>query len=65
VNSYLNTWLRIPMRTNSWLGNNLARKATFYAGAIEANIRSWRLGQWIGGQAADEIYREPDYAAAQ
>ncbi len=64
INSYLNTFLRLPVGTNSWLGNNLARKAMFYAGAIEANIRSWRLGQWIGGQAAEELYREPDYATA-
>jgi len=42
------------MRFNSSLQDRLIPKLVFYYGALEANIRAWRLGQWIGNEATEQ-----------
>jgi RHS repeat-associated protein len=54
LNSYFNSFLRLPTELNSSLGNRLIPKLQFYMGAFEALTRSWRLGWWTGQQILDE-----------
>jgi RHS repeat-associated protein len=55
VNSYFNSFLRLPATLNSALGNRLVPKLQFYLGAFEAVTRSWCFGWWTGKQVESEI----------
>jgi RHS repeat-associated protein len=59
VNSYLNSFLRLPMEFNSALGNRWGPKLQFYVGAFEALRRSWKFGNWIGDKIVADSPREP------
>jgi RHS repeat-associated protein len=48
VQSYANTFLRLPSATNTALGNRVIPKAVFYYGAGRALVRSWQFGWWAG-----------------
>ena len=54
INSYANTWLRLPLETNSSLGAWGVRKVVFYYGAARAVVKSWQLGWWVGNKAIEE-----------
>jgi hypothetical protein len=58
INSYLNSFLRLPMEFNSALGNRWGPKLQFYIGAYEALRRSWKFGNWIGEKAIGDTPRE-------
>jgi len=58
INSYLNSFLRLPMEFNSALGNRWGPKLQFYVGAVEALGRSWKFGNWIGEKAIADTTRE-------
>jgi hypothetical protein len=50
VNSYLNTFLRLPMELNRNMGVLGLNKMVFYYGAARALITSWGVGQWFGNK---------------
>jgi RHS repeat-associated protein len=54
INSYANTFLRLPMEFNSALGNRVWPKLQFYIGAGSALRRSWQLGTWMGEKAIED-----------
>ena len=54
INSYANSWLRLPLRFNSALGDRLAPKLLFYLGAEEAVRRSGQFGVWFGHNILDD-----------
>lgn len=62
INSYANTWLRLPMRFNSELGDRLVPKLLFYLGAEEAVRRSGQFGVWLGHQLVGDDDTEPTNA---
>lgn len=64
LNGYWNTFLRLPSSFNSSLGARLAPKVAFYVGALEATIRSFKLGWGIGEDATTLPEDEPQPAAA-
>jgi hypothetical protein len=57
INSFMNTFLRLPMEFNSALGARLVPKLIFYHGAFEALKMSWRLGKWVGTAAVQSEAR--------
>ncbi len=59
INSYANTFLRLPAEFNSSLGNRLIPKLTFYVGALEANIRALRFGERVGDEIVDSALATP------
>ncbi len=54
INSYLNSFLRIPKTLNSSIGDFTVRKVVFYYGAARALITSWGAGQWLGHKIVDQ-----------
>lgn len=59
INSYANTFLRLPSGFNSSLQNRVIPKLAFYVGALEANIRAARVGLHVGDEITDSALATP------
>jgi RHS repeat-associated protein len=64
-NGFWNTWLRLPMVTNSWLGARLLPKVVFYTGVTAALVKAAFAGWWAGREIVQQSVQPPPAPAGR